>query len=89
MAHDEAALKLIEEGWTLVAVEIAEGAVPYTEFEYPERVCLVLGQEQRGVYEKVLKHCSGAVYIPMAGKGRSLNVTHAAAVVGFWVAGER
>lgn len=84
VGHDEAALKLIDEGWTLVAVEIAEGAVPYTAFEYPEKLCLVLGQEQRGVYEKVLKHCAAAVFIPMAGKGRSLNVTHAAAVVGFW-----
>lgn len=83
--HEEAALKLKEEGWTLIAVEIAEGAVPYTEFEYPEKLCLVLGQEQRGMYDKVLRHCTAAVYIPMAGKGRSLNLTHAGAVVGFFV----
>jgi tRNA G18 (ribose-2'-O)-methylase SpoU len=83
--HEEAALALKAEGWTLVAVEIAEGAVPYTEFDFPNKTCLVLGSEQRGVYDKVLKHCAAAVFIPMAGKGRSLNVTHAGAVVGFWV----
>lgn len=84
--HEQAAIEMKEAGWTLVAVEIAEGAVPYSEFAFPEKLCLVLGQEQRGMYDKVLKLCAAAVYIPMAGKGRSLNVTHAAAVVGFWAA---
>jgi len=81
--YDDAAKKLIAEGYTLVAVEIAEGAVDYMEFDYPEKTCLVLGNEGAGVYSTVMKHCSHAVYIPMAGKGRSLNVHVAAAVVGF------
>ncbi len=82
-SHEDAALDLLGEGWTLVAVEIAERAVPYFEFEYPERLCLVLGNEANGVYGNVLKHCAGAVVIPMLGKGRSLNVHVAAAVVGY------
>jgi tRNA (guanosine-2'-O-)-methyltransferase len=81
--YEEAAKTLREEGYTLVAVEIAEGAVDYMEFEFPARTCLVLGNEQSGVYGKVLQQCSAAVLIPMAGKGRSLNVHVAAAVVAF------
>ena len=83
--HDEAALRLKAEGWTLVAVEIAEGAKSYLEYEYPEKTCLVLGNEANGVYGNVSRLCDGAVYIPMMGKGRSLNVHVAAAIVGFHV----
>ncbi|CAN5531183.1 RNA methyltransferase [soil metagenome] len=77
------AADLLKETHTLVAVEIADDAVPYQEFEYPERVCLVLGNEEKGIYESVLQRCDAAVFIPMAGKGRSLNVHVAAAIVGF------
>ena len=82
-AHEEGARALVEDGWTLVAVEIAEGAVAYFDYKYPPKTCLVLGNEVNGVYASVLKHCTGAVYIPMLGKGRSLNVHVAAAVVAF------
>jgi 23S rRNA (guanosine2251-2'-O)-methyltransferase len=81
--YNDAADALKGEGWTLVAVEIAEDAVPYMEFEFPERTCLVLGNEGAGVYDSVLKRCDAAVFIPMAGKGRSINVHVAAAVVAF------
>ena len=82
-SHEDAARFLEAEGWTLVAVEIAEGAQCYTDFEYPDKVCLVLGNEVNGVYGSVLRHCAGAVYVPMLGKGRSLNVHVAAAVVAY------
>ncbi|MCE9559960.1 MAG: tRNA methyltransferase [Armatimonadetes bacterium] len=82
-AHAEACETLIEEGWTLVAVELATDAQNYMEYEYPERTCLVLGNEGKGVYQAVLKSCKAAVFIPMSGKGRSLNVHVAAAVVAF------
>jgi 23S rRNA (guanosine2251-2'-O)-methyltransferase len=81
--HEEAALAAREKGYSLVAVEIAEGAVDYTEFDWPAKVCLVLGNEVHGVYSSVMKHRDAAVYIPMFGKGRSMNVHVAAAVVAF------
>lgn len=81
--YEDAAEQLKAEGWSLVAVELAEGAVPYREYEFPARTCLVLGNEVNGVYGKVLNKCDGAVVIPMAGKGRSMNVHVAAAVVAF------
>ncbi len=80
---EDAAVQLKSEGYSLVAVEVAEGAVPYFEYEYPTKVCLVLGNEAQGVYTNVMKHRDGAVFIPMFGKGRSLNVHVAGAIVGF------
>lgn len=82
-AHEQAALALKEEGYALVAVEIAEGAVSYEAFEFPRRLCLVLGNEAGGVYGSVIKHCDAAVQVPMFGKGRSMNVVVAAAVVAY------
>jgi tRNA (guanosine-2'-O-)-methyltransferase len=82
-AHEEAAVWLKGEGYALIAIEIAEGAVPYVQFEWPDKVCLVLGNEVNGVYGGVMKHRDAAVYIPMFGKGRSLNVHVSAAVVAF------
>ncbi len=83
--HEEAALAAKSEGYSLVAVEVTDGTQHYMRYAYPEKVCLVLGNEQIGVYQQILKHCDGAVFVPMAGKGRSMNVHVAAAVVAFEV----
>lgn len=82
-SYNEAADQLRAEGYQLVAIEIAEDASSYLGFEYADKVCFVLGNEGAGVYDSVLSRCDGAVFIPMAGKGRSLNVHVAAAVVAF------
>jgi tRNA (guanosine-2'-O-)-methyltransferase len=79
--HDAAIDQLKSEGWSIVAVEIAEGAVDVFEFEFPDRICFVLGNEGGGVYGNVMSACDAVVFIPMFGKGRSLNVTSAASVV--------
>ena len=81
--HDDAVMALKREGWSLVAVEIADGAVDVNGFDWPEKVCLVLGNEGGGVYGNVMKECVAAVFIPMFGKGRSLNVVSAASVVAY------
>ena len=78
---DEACDTLRSEGYHLVALETAQRAACYLEYPYPARVCLVLGNETKGVYAATLARCDGAVYIPMYGKGPSLNVHVAAALV--------
>lgn len=81
--HDDAIAAMKSEGWSLVAVEIAEGAVDVNGFRFPEKTCLVLGNEGGGIYGQVIEQCDFAVFIPMFGKGRSLNVASAAAVVAY------
>ena len=81
--YNDAADKLREEGYSLIAVEIAEDATPFMSVDYPSKLCLVLGNEVHGVYDSVLQRCDAAVFIPMAGKGRSINVHVAGAVVAF------
>ena len=80
---DEAAATLKAEGYHLVALETAQGAACYLEYDYPEKVCLVLGNETKCVYPQTLSLCDGAVYIPMYGKGPSMNVHVAGALVAY------
>lgn len=71
----EVILELKEEGVQVVAVELAEGAVKYSEFDYEFPVCLVLGHEVEGISDEVMELVDGAVYIPMLGRANSLNVS--------------
>ena len=82
---EDAAAALQAEGYHLVALELADGARLYTEYPYPAKVCLALGSEGGGVWPKTLRLCDGAVFIPMYGKGPSLNVHVAAALVAYHI----
>ncbi len=79
---------LKQQGYQTVAVELAQGAVPYYEYDYPEKTCLVVGHEDHGVTKATLGVCDAAVFIPMYGKGRSLNVAMALGVVAYYVVGK-
>lgn len=72
-----------KKGLSLVAVELAEGAVAYFDYDWPQKVCLILGSETEGIHDGVMAARDAAVYIPQIGKGRSMNVHVSAAVVGF------
>jgi tRNA (guanosine-2'-O-)-methyltransferase len=78
---DEPIAELKAEGFRIYAIEITDAAVEFTAVEYPERVCLVVGHEDHGVTNQTLALADAAVYIPMFGKGRSLNVHVSLAIV--------
>lgn len=82
---DAAAIAMKEEGYHLVALETARGARCYLDYPYTSKTCLVLGNESRGVYPATLQQCDGAVFVPMYGKGPSMNVHVAAALVAYQV----
>jgi len=65
---------LKEDGYTICALEITDRSVPYYAFDYPDKVCLVVGHEDHGVTRQTLALCDAAVFVPMYGKGRSLNL---------------
>ena len=84
MADTQAAMRSVrEEGYHLVALETARGARCFLEYPYTDKVCLVLGNESKGVYPATLGLCDGAVFVPMYGKGPSMNVHVAAALVAY------
>jgi tRNA (guanosine-2'-O-)-methyltransferase len=80
----EDALKdLKAKGFWLTALEITDQCQPYYAVDYPQRVALVLGNEDHGVTRACLSLCDAAIFVPMYGKGRSLNVHVSLAVVAY------
>ncbi len=73
------------EGYGCIAVEIASEAQRFDHFAYPAKLALVLGHEDHGVTNRTLAACDAAVYLPMLGKGASLNVHVSLGVVAYHV----
>src|ERR1700749_4176902 len=57
------------------------GTPDYTNFDFRQNVCLVLGSEGSGLHDLVKRTCDHLLRIPMAGSVSSLNVSVAGAVV--------
>lgn len=72
-----------KQGYQIIAIEITDNAVNYKDFEYSDKVVLIAGSEVYGVTKNTLEKVDASVFIPMNGKGASLNVTTAIAVVLF------
>lgn len=73
------------QGYHIVAVELAASAVPYHTYNYPPKTCLVVGHEDHGVTKATLAECDTAVFLPMYGKGLSLNVHVAFSIVTYHI----
>lgn len=72
---------LKEQGLPVIAVETESGATPYHLFSWPKPVVFVLGNEEHGINERVLRRCDAAVYIPMQGYKKSINVATAFGII--------
>ena len=55
----------------------------YREYNYPDRLILMMGSEQKGLQPDHLAICDDMVTIPMAGEVDSLNLSVAASIVLF------
>ncbi|MDZ7775525.1 MAG: TrmH family RNA methyltransferase [Bacteroidales bacterium] len=66
-----------------VAVETSAKAEMIYSAVLPEKCVFVVGNETNGLPPDMLRHCQKHVYIPMPGHTKSMNVSHAAAVVLF------
>jgi len=78
---------LRERGYRIVALEHTDKSVPYDGARYEFPLCLVLGNEVKGVTDEMLSLCDMAVDIPMHGLKQSLNVTVAYGIVVYHLAG--
>lgn len=74
------------EGFVPVAIETGAGAEPVSSFSWPDRPCLVVGNEVRGVSPEVLDACERRVEIPMRGVKDTLNVAVAFGIATFFAA---
>lgn len=71
---------LKDNGYTIIAAT-EKAAINYTNADYNNPVAIVMGAEDTGISEEVLKLCDTLVSIPQFGKIGSLNVSVAAGVM--------
>ena len=76
----EAAAEITQQGYTLVGVELADGALPLFDLDLAHDVCLAVGHEDRGLSADGLAACDDIGYLPLVGRIGSLNVATAASM---------
>jgi tRNA G18 (ribose-2'-O)-methylase SpoU len=73
-----AIVKLKSQGFVVTALEITDEAVDVKSYIgnlKSNKIAIVIGNEVYGVTRELLNHCDNSVYLPMYGKGGSLNVS--------------
>jgi 23S rRNA (guanosine2251-2'-O)-methyltransferase len=80
---EDAILKLQAEGYLVLAVEQVENSILLPDFQPAknEKIALVFGNEVKGVQQKVVNLCNGAIEIPQYGTKHSFNVSVSAGIV--------
>ncbi len=75
--------QLKAEGYTLYAVEQAEGSIMLNQLapQLPAKCAIILGNEVKGVRQDVIDQCDACIEIPQYGTKHSLNVSTAAGIV--------
>lgn len=74
------------EEYSVIGIETIHDSSVYTEFPWPEKAVVVLGNEEYGITEDVLAVCDDFVHLPMRGYKNSVNIANAFAVVAFHIA---
>lgn len=70
-------------GTQVVAIETSEDSTNIFATKLPEDVVFLLGNERNGLPGEILQKSSVRVHIPMTGKCKSMNVSHALSVALF------
>lgn len=82
--HTEDAVQVLkQDGYKVFAVEQVEGSTLLPDFHPPkmEKLALIFGNEVKGVQQKVINLCDGAIEIPQFGTKHSFNVSVSAGII--------
>lgn len=77
--------KLKKDRINVIALEQDKKAIPYTKFKPKFPLALVLGNEVKGISQRILRKCDKIIYLPMSGQKESLNVSVAFGVAGYYI----
>ena len=83
------AVRLLRDSGVKVVGATEKGAVNYTDIDYTGPVAVVMGSEDTGISDDVLRLCDEPAAIPMLGNIGSLNVSVAAGVLMYEVVRQR
>jgi len=68
------AVKAFKETHNLISLEYTNQSIPYTDFTPTGKTMLIIGNEQRGVSEELLRVAEQSIHLPMLGMNTSMNV---------------
>ena len=74
---------LKEDEYEFIAIETCDTATNIYQFAFSKKLAFIFGNESNGISEEVLSLCDNALYIPLAGSVKSMNISHAVAVTLF------
>ena len=86
---EQNALSVIDElkknGYTIISLELTSHSENIREFDFSvaEKICLILGNEAKGIDDKLLNVSDYCIHIPMLGMNSSMNVICAASIAVF------
>ena len=75
------AVKFLKDNGYHIVGATEKGASPYTQADYTVPVAIVMGSEDLGISDSVIRACDELAAIPIVGKIESLNVSVAAGVM--------
>ena len=81
--------ELKKNGFWIVGSSLNESSKLYTKVDYTGPIAIVVGNEEKGIRQRIAEFCDHLVKIPMEGKVQSLNVSVATAVLLFEVLRQR
>jgi 23S rRNA (guanosine2251-2'-O)-methyltransferase len=86
----QAIQSLKNEGYRIIGVEQVENSIPLHEFSrhWENKLAVVFGNEVSGVGQEILELCDGCIEIPQSGMKHSLNISVAAGIVLWELAGK-
>jgi len=77
------------QGFTIAALEQHPASIPLPNYQPPEKLVLVLGEEVHGIPPELLERCDDILEIPMLGHKESFNVSVAAGIALYALTGEQ
>lgn len=67
-------------GYQIIGLEQAPNSIKLGDFEAPDKLALILGEEVAGIPDDLLAHCEAILEIPMVGQKESFNVSVATGI---------
>lgn len=76
---------LKKKGYTIISLELTTNSKNIREFDFTvaEKICLILGNESKGVSDNLLEVSDHCIHIPMLGMNSSMNVISAASIAAY------
>jgi len=73
--------KLKKQGFKIVATQLGDKSLPYTDLDYTQPMALVFGNEAEGISDEAIELSDYVVKIPMFGMAQSLNLSVSVGII--------